>query len=176
MRFQGGERNKLTTVSMKYLITPAHLVRKYETVKAFKDVLDNSVEVDYTNSHKPFLPRYKGGFMKKGLIRDGEHSFDELYAHRNNLFIELARIVNATSPHLMAWCSRRYNDGSLVEEGWFVMGIFDNRDMVIMKDISYHLPMSLYREAASFCEEMEFAPFCDYDSADVLHRLKDISK
>ena len=77
----------------------------------------------------------------------------------------------------MAWCSFRYNDDTVVEEGWFLMGIFDNRDPVVMKDISYHLPMSLYQEAISFCEEMAVAPeFDGYDSYDVLQRLCNVSK
>ena len=142
---------------MKYLITPAHLVQKYESVRQFKAIIENSTEIDYPDGETP--------------------SFDLLYAHRNALFIELARTVQSTSKHLMAWCSKRYSSGSLVEKGWFLMGVFDNRDPVVMKDISYHLPISLYREAASFCEEMFVAPeFDGHDSYDVLKRLKDICK
>jgi hypothetical protein len=162
---------------MKYLITPAHLVRKYESVRQFKAIIENSAEVEYPIGLSPFAPHYKGKEMKAGRISDGFHYFDDLYAHRNTLFLEIARIVNKTSNHLMAWCSRRYNNGSLVEKDWFLMGIFDNRDPVVMKDISYHLPISLYKEAASFCEEMFVAPdFDGHDSGDVLQRLKDICK
>lgn len=66
---------------------------------------------------------------------DGYHTFDELYAHRNVLFIALMK-----SHPDMSWRSKQNKDGS-VWDGWFVAGM-----ELPTGEISYHLPERLWSE------------------------------
>jgi hypothetical protein len=100
-------------------------------------------------------------------IRDGYHSFGELYEHRITLFIALCKVVHYSNKYeFPVWKSKSHSDRSKME-GWFIMGIsFKKGDQ-----ITYHLPIS-YWEKCWFAKEYEAAP--DYDghtSEDVLRRL-----
>lgn len=55
--------------------------------------------------------------IKIGGLSDGYHSFDELYAHRMNLF---AVICHQNQPH--AWKSKQHHDGSMFPE-YFIVGL-----------------------------------------------------
>ena len=51
---------------------------------------------------------------EKGSVSDGFHTFDELYAHRNLLFLNFMRSCSE-----MAWVSRKQSDGSEIEGLFF---------------------------------------------------------
>ncbi len=116
-----------------------------------------------------------------GEISDGYHTFNELYAHRIELFIalcrQLARHRNFIGQHSAeiigrveyeyVWRSQQHSDGSAID-GWFVMGIRSKKG----KQMTYHLPIDRW-EDCDFAETLERAPeFDGHTSADVLERLK----
>jgi hypothetical protein len=117
-----------------------------------------------------------------GEISDGYHTFDELYAHRMELWITLCRIqaevfdesVQESNPSGKAspgfeivWKSRLHSDGSNIP-GWFVMGIYQFEGC----QITYHLPEDRWYDC-DFAETLDKAPeFDGHTSADVLERLK----
>ena len=55
--------------------------------------------------------------LDKGKISDGLHTFEDLYTHRNALFIALANHVSER-----AWRSEKQSDG-VQTPGWFLLGI-----------------------------------------------------
>jgi len=105
---------------------------------------------------------------------DGYHTFDELYAHRIELFITLCRLCRRQELKIgefpdqpFVWRSKNHSDGTIFE-GWFIMGIgsFEGQQ------ITYHLPLERWEET-NFAQTLEKSP--DYDghtSAQVLERLK----
>lgn len=116
-----------------------------------------------------------------GSISDGYHTFDELYEHRIELFIALAKakflewmkipshlgVLNNPNPF---WISARHSDNSPVFDGWFLAGLFYEKG----KQITYHLPVRYWDK----CEKngalvFSHAPEWDgHASADVLKRLE----
>lgn len=114
-----------------------------------------------------------------GQVSDGYHTFDELYAHRIELFIALCRMLSwrlgaaiATGETVIddfdyTWRSERHSDGSAIE-GWFVLGIYRTNGT----QITYHLPINRWGDCG-FAETLPLAPAFDgHTSADVLERLK----
>ena len=101
-----------------------------------------------------------------GNTSDGYHTFNELYDHRITLFLALcAHIANGYG---YVWRSKLHSDGSSFD-GWFVMGIGAEPG----EQITYHLPMSRWEEAATIGRELSRAPeFDGHTSADVITRLK----
>ena len=98
-------------------------------------------------------------------ISDGYHTFGELYQHRNSLFIALCR----AHPEIPRWRSKLHLDGTGFE-GWFVLGLGKEKG----KQISYHLPLSMWEETI-FAETLDRASeFDGHKSEDVLKRLKDL--
>lgn len=107
------------------------------------------------------------------LASDGYHDFQDLYRHRNALYVALCRNVG----HLDAekfdeksvWVSRKYSSGQAVEGGWFLLGI--NKEPG--EQITYHIPTEYWAECISnFIPELPQAPEWDgHTSADVLERL-----
>lgn len=96
-----------------------------------------------------------------GEISDGYHTFNELYEHRHTLFIALAQ-----SHKDIAWRARANDDGS-VWDGWFVAGMHLGTG-----DVSYHLPIRLWRELEGI-ETLDKAPeFDGHKSNDVIIRLR----
>lgn len=92
-------------------------------------------------------------------VSDGYHTFQELYDHRNHLFMALMK----SFPDL-SWKSKKHHDGSGYE-GWFIAGIH-----LPTGDITYHLPEWLWVHCPA--KELEFAPEWDgHTSKDVLKRL-----
>lgn len=109
---------------------------------------------------------------RKGVISDGYHTFDELYEHRNTLFIALCRYISndaENDPRVKTciWRSKRNSYGSEME-GWFLLGI----GKVSGEQITYHLPTNKWDEC-SFAEIMIMAPeFDGHKPQDVLERIK----
>lgn len=105
------------------------------------------------------------GAVHPGAISDGHHTFDELYSHRNYLFMLLAKLCGK-----QAWKTRHYSDGTTLQEGWFLAGVFANPGA----QISYHIPMTMWEEYG-FVQEHDKAPeFDGHTHADVLSRIKEI--
>ena len=69
----------------------------------------------------------------KGNVSDGYHTFNELYDHRNLLFIALCKAYKD-----LAWCAIDHHDGTRYD-GHLIVGI----DLP-SGTITYHLPMGLH--------------------------------
>lgn len=96
------------------------------------------------------------------LISDGYHTFGQLYEHRIELFIALARWVNDHSL-IPVWKFK-------TEEGWFLLGINTEGD----KQITYHLPMSKWEETKFAYTRLIKPEWDGHTSNDVLERLKQL--
>lgn len=99
-----------------------------------------------------------------GEVSDGFHTFNELYEHRQTLFVALANRVPTK-----AWKSRLHADGTMFEgpEGWFIAGLH-----LPDGDITYHLEGRFWDLLR--VEEMERAPEWDgHTPADVVKRIKE---
>jgi hypothetical protein len=106
------------------------------------------------------------------LISDGYHTFDELYQHRNALFIGICTIcyLNESSYAKIAWKSRRHDDGELAFNGeYFVLGLGNRPGEMI----TYHLPISYWEKCELFAE-IETSLYDGHTSDDVLKRLGNI--
>lgn len=68
-----------------------------------------------------------------GEISDGYHTFDELYAHRCLLFVNLMRSNPKDS-----WRANNHHDGSGLD-GWFIAGM-----NLPTGSVSYHLPVKMW--------------------------------
>lgn len=102
-----------------------------------------------------------------GDISDGYHTFNDLYAHRNQLFIAL---IN-TNSNKYTWKSKYHSDGNLAYEGYFIAGLTLNNN----NDITYHLPLELWHLLE--CEPLDKAPTWDgHTSQDVLQRLHEFNR
>ena len=103
---------------------------------------------------------------------DGSHTFDELYEHRNVLFIQFchALVVMFSDPEdadIPIWRSKMHSDNTFFD-GYFILGIFKEHG----KQVTYHLPMSKWDET-DFAETLDLAPEYDgHTPNDVLNRLK----
>lgn len=105
--------------------------------------------------------------IKTDDIRDGYHSFGELYAHRILLFIALCKTISDVGEKDRVWKSQWHANGTR-QPGWFILGI----DKEPGKQISYHLPMN-YWDATGFVKALDSAPEWDgHTSEDVLKRIK----
>lgn len=94
------------------------------------------------------------------IISDGYHTFGELYAHRIELFITLARIIETRSL-IEVW---RFKD----DKEWFILGI----SKASGKQITYHLPISKWKDT-EFAYTCSIRPQYDgHTSKDVIERLK----
>lgn len=109
----------------------------------------------------------KEGSIDTNLIRDGYHSFGELYEHRIELFIALCRII--------CFSDFRENSGfeenpifkTSIENGWFILGIDNRKGM----QITYHLPESRWDDVDFAVLRSDFE-FDGHTSEDVLKRLQ----
>ena len=98
----------------------------------------------------------------KMKISDGYHTFEELYDHRNALWIALCRTLESVP----AWRSKQHSDGTSYP-GWFLLGLYDKPE----DQITYHLPLSEW-ENTNFAKTLDRAPkFDGHTSSDVLKRL-----
>lgn len=116
-----------------------------------------------------------------GEISDGYHTFNELYEHRITLFISLCKILTAYKGATnrehgermpIVWRSKRHSDGELAFGGtWFVLGIGEKKG----EQITYHLPISKWKETEQFPVTLDKAPeFDGHTPNDVLERLKNL--
>lgn len=98
-----------------------------------------------------------------GQVSDGDHTFNELYDHRNLLFLNLMIL----KPD-QAWFSKLHNDGSH-HPGYFIAGM-----NLPTRQISYHMPDKYWIWAgATNAKELEVAPPWDgHTSKDVTERLQ----
>lgn len=110
-----------------------------------------------------------------GETSDGYHTFNELYEHRNLLFIhilasEFQNRLNWFPHHLFPFWSRKHADGSMYE-GYIIAGFYNRNE----KMITYHMAdtyIELLQEACIY--ELDKAPAWDgHTSADVLERLRE---
>jgi hypothetical protein len=165
-------------------------------------IIPSSVEVkdrkliEYTLQHA----RLKGNTLDAGdhvsavtilaqSVSDGYHTMDELYEHRNLLFISLLNKAESINQLFFSWKSKLHRDGTMYD-GWFIAGMAHAesfRDNLFTKlvetdkyrvwfnpdtEISYHLPIALW-DSLDNITEMDFAPeFTGYTPADVLERLR----
>lgn len=68
--------------------------------------------------------------MKSPLpMQDNYHTMDDMYMHRNHLFVALMRAYPE-----MSWRANNHHDGT-GDEGWIVCGM-----NLPVGDITYHLP------------------------------------
>lgn len=96
-----------------------------------------------------------------GNVSDGYHTFDELYDHRDLLFLCLAKEYGG-------WKASLHDDGTLFP-GYFIAGFNSPYG-----EITYHIPNTLWNTADLIKKDR--APAWDgYTSADVLKRLMRIS-
>lgn len=104
-------------------------------------------------------------------IRDGYHSFGELYEHRIVLFIELAKLLwtqwRESDSEKEIWKSLKHSDGTTFE-GWFVLGINKKAG----SQITYHIPIEKW-DSCWFADTLDLAPTFDgHTSEQVLERIK----
>lgn len=112
-------------------------------------------------------------------VSDGHHTFEELYEHRNRLFLALVKIYdNYITPlgcNIKCWKADVHDDGTKYE-GWFLLGMtvtkppFEAHKQPEVFHISYHLPMK-YWHLAKVIELPKAPPYDGYTSKDVLERL-----
>jgi hypothetical protein len=99
---------------------------------------------------------------------DGYHTFEELYQHRDVLFLNLC-----LAHKKKAWWSRRHSDGKeAFGYPWVVVGIGDKPG----KQITYHINTEKFLFWSNYSnkiKELDYAPLWDrHSSDDVLFRLK----
>jgi hypothetical protein len=113
---------------------------------------------------EPVGPMYLND-LDLGNTSDGYHTFNELYEHRNQLWIALCKALHPR----FVWKSKLHSDGTFYP-GWFVLGY----RMKHGKQITYHLPMSLW-ESCDFANTRNRAPkFDGHSSEDVVDRIKNL--
>ena len=96
--------------------------------------------------------------VNSGQLSDGFHSFNELYAHRMQLF---AVICHQNQPH--AWKSKLHDDGAMYED-YFIVGI-----ETPMGQFSYHYNIAHW--GVFDVKELDKAPKWDCHTADDVVRL-----
>lgn len=97
-----------------------------------------------------------------GVVSDGYHTFNELYAHRIALFIALAK-----SHADISWKAIKHEDGTSMD-GWFIAGMH-----LPTGDISYHLPDEVW-DRLDLVEPLTKAPKWDgHTPADVVRRINE---
>lgn len=107
---------------------------------------------------------------ESGSISDGYHTFNELYEHRNTLFIILAKYIKSENTHHV-WRSIKHSDGTMFK-GWYVMGI----NKLEGEQLTYHLPIETW-ESTNFAETLAKAPdFDGHTPEEVLKRLNKLLK
>lgn len=131
-------------------------------------------EKQFANHAKKCASHLRYIFPSRGKCDcDGYHTFAELYDHRIELWIALCKSVylsftvnGVTSP---IWRTKVHSDGSSFD-GLFVLGMYHNYGT----QITYHLPMSRWKDC-EFAVTLEKAPVFDgHTSDDVIKRLKDL--
>ena len=101
----------------------------------------------------------------KGKISDGYHTFDELYEHRNLLFINLIKLTDRD-----CWWSCKHEDGTMFD-GMVIVGWETIRGLITYHMDDSYIPLLKRAEI----DERDFAPEWDgHTSQDVIDRLKKV--
>jgi hypothetical protein len=104
-----------------------------------------------------------------GEVSDGHHTFDELYDHRNLLFLALMK----SQPQL-SWFSLLHDDGTSWP-GFFICGTGVQTSVCEHYTVTYHMPeqfLELARQTGA--PELPVAMLWDgHTPNDVLQRLRD---
>jgi hypothetical protein len=96
---------------------------------------------------------------------DGYHTFAELYAHRNALWIALCGTMQELERGI-TWRAKKQQDGKEFK-GYFLLGISKRAGL----QITYHLPDAFWNKC-EFAETLDVAPPYDgHTGPDVLKRL-----
>lgn len=142
-----------------------------EPIKLTRYLLQHAVIKGQTLDAGPY---HVGIDVEAASVSDGHHTMDELYEHRNLLFVGLlfglqwCNRFNGEAV-IKIWKSKQHDDGSMYA-GWFIAGAYipgSNTET----HISYHLPLELWDVLK--CDEREKAPiFTGYTSKDVLDRIR----
>jgi len=99
--------------------------------------------------------------VQAGELSDGYHSYNELYAHRMQLFAVVCKQNQA-----QAWKSKLHHDGTMYED-YFIVGI-----ETPMGQFTYHYPMLHW--GMFQVRELDKAPEWDGHTADDVVRLHSI--
>ena len=112
-------------------------------------------------------------------VSDGYHTFDELYEHRNRLFLALVKMYdNYLTPlrcEVKCWKSKLHDDGTMFED-FFILGMTITKPNPVFGgtplkwDITYHLPIKYWNMANVIALE-KAPPWDGHTSQDVLERL-----
>ena len=94
-----------------------------------------------------------------GEVSDGFHTFNELYQHRQLLFVCL---INQLLP--VAWKSHTHQDGSMFP-GWFIAGI-----ELPTGQITYHMELQYWD--LCLCQQQEFHEWDGHSAKNVVARLQ----
>lgn len=111
--------------------------------------------------------------IDKGNISDGYHTFNELYDHRNTMFIALCKSLMVNDPdHFEGkiYKTRFDFENKYCGDGWFILGINFPKG----KQISYHLPFKYWETCKQFQSFDKVPAFDGHTSKDVLERLLQI--
>lgn len=95
-----------------------------------------------------------------GQTSDGYHTINELYRHRNLLFVALMQAY----PEL-SWFSN-YNADGTSHPGYFVAGI-----RLATGGITYHLPIALRPMVSQFASELQLGEWDGHSPEDVCTRI-----
>lgn len=105
---------------------------------------------------------------ERGQLSDGYHSFNDLYRHRNSLWILVLCLLEALPVErpFEIWRSKKDSAGN-GDGNWFLLGVgIDQGDQ-----LTYHLPIDLW-DRCNFADTLEVAPNWDgHTSDDVENRL-----
>ncbi|MDR3149960.1 MAG: hypothetical protein LBT88_08145 [Oscillospiraceae bacterium] len=133
----------------------------YAACPAIYLALDTEVSVDGTEPVTNIkIP--SGGI---GELRDGYHTFNELYHHRAVLFS-----VVCASHKDYAWKSKKHDDGTMYD-GMFIVGVYTPDGVA-----TYHYDIDPYWDIFEV-PEREFAPKWDgHTPADAIARIASLAK
>lgn len=140
-----------------------------------RPVLQYRIVADYDNYDNDHTDESTAETI--GDLSDGYHTFNELYAHRIELWITVCRLWSEINKRdrrrlFKPWRTMKHSDGTCIE-GWFILGMgWPGWGKPTDEQITYHLPMDKWKDC-DFAETLEKAhPFDGHTSADVLERLK----
>ena len=169
-------------VWVKYFDKRNHGMEYWKRYKTIEQAYNDS-KLLQMHMREPYLFEYYGEFpwgdlqyavyMVKlitekygvGSLSDGYHTFNELYLHRNRLFIALLHIFKEAQ-FREAWKTKLSADG--FEQGdWFIAGLGPGY-------ISYHLPMELWDDLD--VKEIPRSLWDGHNHYDVAKRLKGIEQ
>jgi hypothetical protein len=118
--------------------------------------------IDNINSLIQDLSRAE--LLDPGEISDGYHTIEDLYKHRNLLFVHLCKQLHS-SGKAEVWRSIKDANGSL-SKGWFLLGLHKEDG----DQITYHLPIEFWN-VTMFAETLDRGLWDGHTSDDVLNRL-----